>query len=480
MSALAMLALLLALYVTPPQVVTAFGQTLELGSVEPSSALGLSGPGEADLFGEGPVRTSLTFPGPLRPRLVWQRFNRDDAAGQFIQTTSVDGRRSLQTEELGADLADGWLGYFARLVLVAGALGAALYLIAVGVLALVRRAPAPLSRRRLATLLGVSVALPCVLALAAGGVTAGAARQQLSGVSTLSDLIGTSRLTVPPAATGQQRTDVDVVVIGDSTAAGVGNTPLARPTRLDTICGRSADAYASVLQSATGLRVLNLACSSATLPYGVLGRQTEADGTVPPQIGVLKSIVGLRAVVLSVGANDVGWSDFLQYCYAFARCDDQASEQLFLTRLDTFRLQYAQLLQQLSALPTRPAVVVTGYYDPFGSRFDCPELTAPSSTPSTPGDGFAASPGRDDQAERISLKIDPLRVHAAALNDVLAQGAHAFEFAFVQPSFAGHALCDPQSWVQGLSDRYPFHPDAAGELAIAAAQLPQLAPLIRR
>jgi lysophospholipase L1-like esterase len=365
-------------------------------------------------------------------------------------------------------------------VLLAGTLGAAFYLISVGVVALLRRAPPPRSRRRHAVLIGLSVGLPCALALAAGGLTADAARRQLSQVSTLSDLIGTSRLTVPPAATGQQRADVDVVVMGDSTAAGVGNASLAEPSRLDTICGRSADAYAAVLQSATGLRVLNLACSSATLPYGVLGRQTEADGTVPPQLGVLKSMVGVRAVVLSVGANDVGWSDFLQYCYAFARCDDQASEQLFRTRLDTFRLQYAQLLQQLSALPSRPAVVVTGYYDPFGSRFDCPALTAPSSAGSTPGDGFAATPGQDDQAERISVKIDPLRAHAAALNEVLAQGAHAFQFAFVQPSFAGHALCDPQSWVQGLAERYPFHPDAAGELAIAAVQLPQLAPLIRR
>jgi lysophospholipase L1-like esterase len=411
---------------------------------------------------------------------VWQRFNRDDAAGQFIQTTTLDGRRALQTQALGADLADGWLSYFIRLVVVSGVLGAAFYLVCVGLATFLRRAPPPRSRRHHSVLLGLSIALPCLLALAAGGLTVQAARGQLSAVSTLSDLIGTSRLTVPPPAVGQARSDVDAVVIGDSTAAGVGNAAAARPTRLDTVCGRSVDAYASVLQSATALRVLNLACSSATLPYGVLGPQTEADGTVPPQIGVLKSITSLRAVVLSVGANDVGWSDFLQYCYAFARCDDQASEQLFLTRLDTFRLQYAQLLQQLSALPSRPAVIVTGYYDPFGAEFDCPALRAPSTTPAVPGDGFAATPGKDDQAEKVRRKIDPLRAHLHALNDVLSQGAHAFAFAYVEPSFGGHALCDDQSWVQGLSDRYPFHPDAAGEVAIAAAQLPQLATLIRR
>ena len=80
------------------------------------------------------------------------------------------------------------------------------------------------------------------------------------------------------------------------------------------------------------------------------------------------------AILVSVGANDVGWSDFLRYCYGLPRCDDEASNKLFQSRLDAFKIQYAQLLQQLSDLPTHPQVIVTKYYDPLGSRFDCPAL----------------------------------------------------------------------------------------------------------
>jgi lysophospholipase L1-like esterase len=448
---LSVAALLGALAVTPPSVVTAFGQDLALGAVSPTALRGVSGPGQADLFGEGPVDTTVVFEGPIRPRLVWTRFNRNDAASQFIQTTDSGGRPTLRTSELGSLLADGWIAYLGRLVLVAGALGGGLYLVGIGLTALV----------------------------ASGALTLTSARDRLAQVSALSDLIGTARLAPPPAPSGPTRSDVDVVVVGDSTAAGVGNGDLVRPSSLDTTCGRSRDAYAQVLQSATGHRVLNLACSSATLDSGVLGAQVEGTVVVPPQIGVLKAITSVRTVILSVGANDVGWSDFLQLCYALTRCDDTASEQLFRSRLDTFRLQYAQLLEQLSALPSRPQVLVTDYYDPFGTTFDCAALSEPNEVDSLPaGAGFAADPGGIDQEEKVRRKVDPLRSELAAINTVLAQGAEAFGFVAVHPSFDGHALCSDQPWVQGLRDRYAFHPNAAGELAIAAALLPHLAGLV--
>ena len=58
---------------------------------------------------------------------------------------------------------------------------------------------------------------------------------------------------------------------------------------------------------------------------------------------------------------------------------------------------------------------------------------------------------------------------AQTLKEVLAKGAKASAAITVQPDFTGHALCDPDPFVQGLSDPAPFHPTAAGELAIAMA-----------
>ena len=91
---LAFVALTLALAVTPKAAVSVFGQGVKVGAVAPSLHLGLSGPGEADLFGEGIVETVQHFDGPIRPLIVWQRFNRNDDAAAFIQSGSDGGHRT--------------------------------------------------------------------------------------------------------------------------------------------------------------------------------------------------------------------------------------------------------------------------------------------------------------------------------------------------------------------------------------------------
>jgi hypothetical protein len=478
---LPVVALLVALAVTPPVTVSAFGQTVQVGAVAPSPHLGLSGPGEADLFGEGTLQTVQHFDGPIRPRLVWQRFNRNDEASQFIQSTSANGRRVVRTgsREVGRALADGWTAYFERLLLVAGIVGGVLYLLGIGAIALLSgHEHQHRSRRHHLVLLAVAAASSVLVTGAFTALTVISASRQLDQVTSLSDLVGTAKLAPVPITVGPKRTDIDVVVIGDSTAAGIGNTPLAKPSRSDRFCRRSADAYAVALQSASGLSVLNLACSSATIADGLLGPQTIGALTIDPQVGVLQSVTSARLVVVSIGANDVGWSDFMRYCYGLERCDDQASDSLFQSRLDSFKVQYSQLLQQLGDLPSHPAVIVNEYYDPFGDTFDCPQLKDASARAGAPaGYGFGPDPGQDNQDEKVKQKIEPLESELGRMNSVIEQGAQAFGFAVVQPHFDGHELCTDQSWVQGMSDDAPFHPNSAGELAIAAADLRYLPTL---
>jgi lysophospholipase L1-like esterase len=481
--AIALAALLAAIALTPATSVTVFGQDVEVGAVAPGDWQGWSGPGQADLFGEGPIPTVQTFRGPIRPRIVWQSFNRDAAASAFLQPTSADARRSINTDTsaVGEALAQGWTGFFGRLVLMSGLFGALLYMVGMAGVQIVRgpRAANLTAGHRIWPV-ALSAGLAMGLTAASAALTVVSARDQLAGVSSLADLTGSSPLVPAPAAIGPARSDIAVVVIGDSTAAGVGNAALARPSDEDTACERSKDAYAEVLQAATGWVTENLACASASISDGLLTPQRgRRPVTPPPQVGVLKSITSLDAVIVSIGANDIGWSDFLKYCYGLERCDDRVSERLFQRRLDTFRLQYAQLLHQLSNLPTRPAVIVTGYYDPFGETFDCPELRDPQApVDPPPGYGFAPDPDQGDSAEKVRTKVQPVRSVLAQLNLVLQQGAEAFGFGFVQPTFEGHALCSEQPWVQGMSDPQPFHPNAAGELAIAAALLPQLIALM--
>ena len=308
-------------------------------------------------------------------------------------------------------------------MVTAGLLGGALYLVTAGAVALVGRDHRR-SRAAHLSLFGASVAAALVMTLGFTALTVRTAVHQLGSVTSLSDLVGTANLAPVPAAVGPKRADTDVVVIGDSTAAGIGNAPLPKPTRQDIACQRSADAYAFSLRSIAQVSVLNLACSSATAANGLLGPQPAAGLALPPQVGVLRSVQSVKVVVVSIGANDVGWSDFLRYCYGLPRCDDQVSNQLFQSRLDGFKIQYAQLLQQLSDLPTHPRVIVTKYYDPLGSRFDCPALQDPQAEAGgPPGYGFGPDPGKDNQDQKIKQKIGPLRIELARMNAVLQQGA---------------------------------------------------------
>ena len=351
-------AVVLALLVTPPTPVTAFGQDLRLGAVSPLAVRGWSGPGQADLFGEGPVETALRFDGIVRPRIVWQRFDRDPAAADFVQTSAQDGP-TFRTAALGEMLARGWTTYIVRLAVISALLAATIRLALYGGAAVLHiGGDEPVRRRTRLGQVGAALVLGAGLAAGSAAITVVSAREQLATVSTLADITGRTPLVPAPVGVQPPHRDVELAVIGDSTAAGVGNRPLADPSEEDTACGRSRDAYARVLASALRTGTANLACSSATIEAGLLGPQSEGATTAPPQVGVLKGIPGLRTVVVSIGANDVGWADFLRLCYGLPRCDDQFSQRLFDSRIDTFRIRYAQLLQQLSSLPTHPHVVV--------------------------------------------------------------------------------------------------------------------------
>jgi lysophospholipase L1-like esterase len=304
-------------------------------------------------------------------------------------------------------------------------------------------------------------------------VTVVSAYRQLHGVTSLADLVGTVQLAPVPPAPGPSRTGVTIVVIGDSTAAGDGNAPVRQPTKQDTACDRSRDSYASDLQAVTGSHVLNLSCSSATIAHGLLGAQSTHGLTVLPQLSALEAVKGESAIIVSIGANDVGWQDFVYYCAVAQQCDDRATARLFQSRLDRFKIQYAQLLLRLEVLPGRPLVVINQYYDPFGGEVGClqTDQTRSPTAVQPPSDAPGApSPGNGDLLARART----LSSEISQLNAVLAQGAHAFHDVVVRPDFAGHTLCTEQPWVQGTSSPAPFHPNAAGELAIAAADLPRV------
>jgi lysophospholipase L1-like esterase len=421
----------LALRLTPDQSVSALGQTVDVGAAPPS--LSTSGPGQVVLFGQT-IDTGVDFIGPVRPRLVLTDISINEQVARLLNP----GSRTETADALGSALASGWKRYFAYEIAVAGLTA----LLLLGAIAGWRRYG---RAKTLVTLLGGLLFVEAVN-LSAIMVTAFTAPDVLRGVRSLSELVGRTEELPLPAAPGPALHRFQAVVIGDSTAAGLGGPPPAHASPSDVACQRSANAFAVVLARVNGWDVQNLACSGATIERGILGPQTEGDRTLPPQLAVAKRAEDARAIVVSVGANDMQWNAMIRLCAISDTCDNQALTAYFQRSLDRFTQDYYDLLRQLVALPGRPRVLINQYYVPFDPEQDCLE-----------------SSGLD------TGKIDVLLERLDALNAVLANGAHTFGYRTVQPDFGGHELCTDQPYVQGLEDPAPLHPNARGQLVIALA-----------
>jgi lysophospholipase L1-like esterase len=420
-----------ALRVTPAQRVTTLGQTVEVGAALPT--LSASGPGEIVLFGRS-LPTGVEFAGPIRPRLVLTDISVTRQIEDLFRPTSSDAAANT----LGAELAAGWRRYFVWESAYV-ALGAILIL---GSIAGWRRYGA---RRSLVIVVGGLVVVELVN-LGAVTVTALSAPGVLRGVGSLNELVGRDEPRPLPAAAGNQLNDVQAVVIGDSTAAGLGGPALRDPSPEDVACERSSWAFAATLGRVNGWEVRNLACSGATVEKGVLGEQMAGGRMLPPQLAVAKGSSGLRAIIVNIGANDMRWSALVKACAASATCDNRALTAFFQQNLDSFAQDYLELLRQLTTVPGDPVIVITEYYAPFD-----------------PGQTCAEDVGITTE------KIDALNEHLRTINEVLASGAEIFGFRTARPDLSGHGICSEQAYVQGFDDPAPFHPNDRGQLVIALA-----------
>ena len=347
--------------VAPLQTVSAAGQTAQVGAaVPPLTSFSLSGPGELDLFGQV-MPTKPQFDGPIRPLLQLTHITIDAQVAQLLRS---DSPRTLELN-LSQQLAQGWTRYFEWETLIAAGF-AAVGLIAV---AGVRRQ----SHKKMAKT--VIAGLVVVCAVNVGGVllTASSTPGVLRSVKTLDDLVGADPLATPPQTVNHPLPGVQAVVIGDSTAAAVGNPIAANATALDRACGRSDESYAADLAAVNNWNVLNLACSGATVQNGLLGVQVLGDGQVAPsQLVEAERATHAKVIIVSVGADDVQWSIMTRLCVASAVCNDKVSAAFFSEQIGDFTRSYYDLLGDLAGLPGSPHVLVNQYYSPFGADLQLP------------------------------------------------------------------------------------------------------------
>jgi len=425
-------AIALALVVTPLQDTQIAGEEIGVGAAAPT--LSLSGPGEVDLFGQR-LPTTLDFAGPVRPRLTLAHITLDRQLASMFDPGHGTVPASVA---IGHALATAWTHYFAWEAALTGA--AALLLTG----ALCGWARFPL--RKTLALLAAGLALAEVANLGGIMITAYTAPARLEQVGSLTGLVGQAQLPTVAKLSGPEKSKVQAVVLGDSTAAALGNPLVAHASAPDHACRRSSEAYAADLAAVNDWDVLNLACSGATIADGILGPQQTGSLTVPAQLAQARAATNAQLIIVSIGANDVGWSGLVGLCAAAKSCADSASTAYFQQSLNRFASQYYQLLEQLSTLPSHPRVLINLYYDPFDTTQACLN-------------GHGLDPAKESQLVTL---LD-------ALNQVLANGATAATATPVQPDFTGHALCDANPYVQGVGSPAPFHPTAAGELAIALA-----------
>jgi hypothetical protein len=424
--------------------VSAAGQTAQVGAAAPT--LSLSGPGELDLFGEV-MPTKPQFEGPIRPLLKLTHITIDARVAQLLRS---DSPRKLALN-LSQQLAQGWTRYFEWETLIAVGF-AVVALIAVAGL---RRQP----HKKMAKT--VVAGLVTVVAVNVGGVllTASSTPGVLRSVKTLDDLVGADPLAATPQTVARPLPGVQAVVIGDSTAAAIGNRPAVNATALDRACGRSGESYAADLATVNNWNVLNLACSGATVQNGLIGVQVLGDGQLAPsQLAEAERATHAKVIIVSVGADDVDWSIMTRLCVASAVCNDKVSSAFFSKQIGDFTRSYYELLGDLAGLSGSPAVLVNQYYSPFGADLRC--LASYGITPA---------------------KAKVLANRLGKLNAVLAQGAQTFGFGVTKPAFTGHELCTADPYIQGPGDPAPLHPTAAGELAIALADqqvLPKVEGLV--
>lgn len=235
-----------------------------------------------------------------------------------------------------------------------------------------------------------------------------------------------------PAASAQST--VDYVALGDSYSSGSGIGSYT-----DADCKRSDLAYPMLLAERTGAEAAFVACSGAT-----------TEDMLAQQAAALDE--GTDLVTLTIGGNDIDWNEAIIACmvplYDCTR-DIEESERLAEEDLPAL-LETAYT--EIRARSPHAEVYVLGYPRLFAAGDTCDALGLISVA----------------EQQRMNRAAD-------VLSEVIetAAGSHGFTYIDVRDDFEGHAVCDAEAWIHGLT--YPigdsYHPNRSGH---AEGYLPAL------
>ena len=236
-----------------------------------------------------------------------------------------------------------------------------------------------------------------------------------------------SIIAATPAAAAAPRTDWDYIALGDSYSSGVGASGQSG------LCLRSANGYPGRWNAANDPKSYrSVACGGATTASL---RST--------QLWPLGS--GTDLVTLTIGGNDVGFASTVISC---TLSSDSACAATVASAMEVLRTEIPAKLDATYADIRRKApnarVVVLGYPILF-------DVTIASC-----GVGGMSIPKRT-----------AINSGASELNKVIAARTRAagLTWSDVTDEFAGHGICGPAPWLNGLTVIPPtdsFHPNGSG------------------
>ncbi len=344
----------------------------------------------------------------------------------------------------------------------------------------------------------------------------------------------------PPVSAGQtiQVRNYLIVSLGDSFASGEGNPDKVfvdnhgggHPTWQMADCDRSAYAAPAItalrLEKASAqssVTFIHLACSGATVTHGMLGKYkgVKSDGhTNPVQVKQAASLThGQRAdiVTVSMGGNDIGFSDIIKKCLFHVSCyDDNATidhtsgtiHQISQKLLHRLRARYSAIgtclstgactlgdLHVTGSLTVDPShVVITGYPDLTKGKSGkyCDDHGAMRADEYEWADkvvlqgvsGTTVRLSEDRGHRKFLLDENGLNPRIEKLQTSLGWTPVTHQY----DTFAKHGYCaDDQSWIRSISQsrqrqhgevRGGYHPNEKGHRAIAAEMYPAIKGLL--
>lgn len=254
------------------------------------------------------------------------------------------------------------------------------------------------------------------------------------------------------------------VALGDSFTSG----PLI-PDQVDLNCVRSNRNYPSLVARAAGSTSFSdVSCGGATTGDILNAGKGTLGLPVPAQIGAVTAATAL--VSIGIGGNDIGFSGIVSACAQDGignpfgtPCRDRytsgGTDQL-QARIAATAPKVAAVVQAVRTAAPTARIVVVGY----------PVIVPDSGYGCWPTVPFAFG------------DVPYLRIVAKSLNAMLARtaAANGADYADAYTPSIGRDVCRGKSvrWVEGVvpeNAAAPFHPNAAGEQAMATAVLARLA-----